>query len=77
MVSSQPQLSREPEALWYGIEIGVVVGVLVNVVAILSPPVEWWVENLPDRTLGGCGAFLVLIGSALQTVQYVAALVSR
>jgi hypothetical protein len=70
-------IAREADALWYGVEIGVVVGVLVNVVAILSPSVEWWVENLPDRALGGYGAFLVLIGSALQTVQYVMPLISN
>ena len=70
-------IARERGALWYGIEIGVVVGTLVNIVTIASPPVEWWVENLPDRALGGYGAFLVVIGSALQTVQYIGPLTSR
>jgi hypothetical protein len=46
-------------------------------VEILSPLVEWWADNLPDRALGGYGAFLLLISSALQTVQYVPPLVSR
>jgi hypothetical protein len=51
--------------------------VLNATVTILSPLVEWWADNLPDGALGGYGAFLVLIGSALQTVQYVTPLVSR
>jgi hypothetical protein len=63
------------EALLHGIQIGVVVGVLNTTVTILSPPVEWWADNLPDRVLGGYGAFLVLIGSALQTIQYVTPLI--
>lgn len=60
-----------------GIQIGVVVGALNTTVTILSLPVEWWVDNLPDPALGGYGAFLVLIGFALQTVQYVMPLILR
>jgi hypothetical protein len=60
-----------------GIQIGFVVGVLNTTVTVLSPVVEWWVDNLPDRALGGYGAFLLLIGSAMQTVQYVIPLISR
>jgi hypothetical protein len=55
----------------------VVVGALANTVAILSHPVGWWAANLPDRAFGGYGAVLVLIGSALQTVQYIMPLISR
>jgi len=70
-------ITGRSEALLHGIQIGVVVGVLNTAVTILSPMVEFWADNLPDRVLGGYGAFLVLIGSALQTVQYVAPLVER
>ena len=70
-------MTGRPEALLHGIQIGVVVGVLNTTVTILSPPVEWWADNLPDCALGGYGAFLVLIGSALQTLQYVMPLISR
>jgi hypothetical protein len=68
-------ITRRPEALWHGIQIGIVLGALNTAVTLLSPPVEWWADNLPDRVLGGYGAFLLLAGSALQTVQYVAPLV--
>jgi hypothetical protein len=54
-----------------------VVGILNTTITIMSPLVEWWADNLPDRALGGYGAVLVLIGSALQTVQYVIPLISR
>jgi hypothetical protein len=70
-------LTGRPEALLYGVQIGVVVGTLNTTVIILSPPVEWWADNLPDRALGGYGAVLVLIGSALQTVQYIMPLISH
>jgi hypothetical protein len=70
-------LTGRPEALLYGVQIGLVVGTFNTAVTILSPSVEWWADNLPDRALGGYGAVLFLIGSALQTVQYVLPLVSR
>jgi hypothetical protein len=70
-------ITGRSEALLDGIQIGLVVGALNTAVTILSPPVEWWADNLPDRALGGYGAFLVLIGSALQTVQYVTPLIRR
>jgi hypothetical protein len=70
-------LTGRAEALLYGIQIGAVVGILNTTVTILSPSVEWWADNLPERALGGYGAVLFLIGSALQTVQYVLPLISR
>jgi len=70
-------ITGRSEALLHGIQIGLVVGILNTTITILSPPVEWWADNLPDRALGGYGAFLVLIGSALQTVQYVTPLILR
>lgn len=70
-------LTGRPEALLYGVQIGVVVGILNTTITVLSPTVEWWADNLPDRALGGYGAVLVLIGSALQTVQYVIPLIAR
>jgi hypothetical protein len=70
-------ITGRPEAFLYGIEIGLVAGALNSGVAIVSPTVEWWVDQLPDRALGGYGAVLVLVGSALQTLQYVVPLVNR
>ena len=69
-------ITRQPGAFLHGMQIGVVVGASHTALIMLSPPVEWWVDNLPDRALGGYGAFLVLIGSALQTVQYIMPLFS-
>lgn len=70
-------ITGRPEAFMYGIQIGLVAGMLNAVVAILSPSVEWWGDHLPDRALGGYGAVLMLVGSALQTMQYVIPLIRR
>jgi len=69
-------ITGRPEALLNGIQIGIVVAALNTTLTILSPPVEWWADNLPDRTLGGYRAFLFLVGSAFQTVHCVMLLIS-
>ena len=74
--SSSTGFNAAARRIFHGMQIGVVVGASRTALIILSPPVEWWVDNLPDLALGGYGAFLVLIGSALQTVQYIMPLFS-
>jgi len=56
-------INGRSEAFFHGIQIGLVAGVLNTTVTILSPLVEWWADNLPDRALGGYRAFLLLICS--------------
>jgi hypothetical protein len=60
----------EHHAFAYGIKVGLVTGISSGVLVAVAPSVESWVDSLPDRWLGGFGAILVLIGSMLQTVQY-------
>jgi hypothetical protein len=64
-------INREPHTLLYGVEVGLVTGISSGLLVAVAPSVEAWVDNLPDRRLGGFGAMLVLIGSLLQTAQYV------
>jgi hypothetical protein len=68
-------IHREHRALSYGVEVGVVTGMSSGILVAVAPSVEAWVDNLPDRRLGGYGAILVVIGSLLQTLQYVFPLV--
>jgi len=63
-------IHREPDALAYGIKVGLVTGLSSAVLVALAPSIEAWVDNLPDRRLGAYGAMLVLIGSLFQTLQY-------
>ncbi len=63
-------IHREHDALYYGVKVGLVTGISSGVLVAVAPSVEVWVDNLPDRWLGGFGAILVLIGSLLQTAQY-------
>jgi hypothetical protein len=63
-------IHKEPQTLFYGVEVGLVTGISSGVLVAVAPSVEAWVNSLPDRRLGGFGAILVLIGSLLQTAQY-------
>ena len=63
-------IHREPGTLSYGVEVELVAGISSGFLLAVAPSVEAWVDNLPDRRLGGYGAVLVLIGSLLQTAQY-------
>jgi hypothetical protein len=64
-------IHRENRALSYGVEVGVVTGMSSGILVAVAPSLEAWVDNLPDRHLGGYGAILVLIGTLLQSLQYV------
>jgi hypothetical protein len=70
-------IHSEPDTLFYGVKVGLVTGVSSGILVAVAPAVELWVDNLPDRRLGGYGAILVLIGSLLQTAQYLLPLAGR
>lgn len=70
-------LTREgARGVIFGLEIGFVVAAVGAVVATVSPFVEWWADMLPARRLGVFGALLVLLGFALQSLQYWATLLN-
>jgi len=58
------------QGLKFGIEAGLVIGIVSAVMATLIPYIEWKVDHLPDRMLGAIGAGLVVLGFCLQSVQY-------
>jgi hypothetical protein len=70
-------IGKESHAFAYGVEVGAVTGTASGLLLAIAPSVEAWVDKLPDRRLGGYGAMLVLIGSVLQTIQYVLPLLGR
>ena len=58
------------QSLGFGLTIGLVVGLISLVVGAVSPSLEWWIENLPDRHLATIGFVLIALGLLLQSVQY-------
>jgi hypothetical protein len=70
-------IHKESHALAYGVEVGLVTGLASGVLLSIAPAIEAWVDNLPAYRLGAYGAILVLIGSLLQTLQYLFPLVDK
>jgi len=58
----------------YSFAFGLVVGGTGGVVSIfltaLSPVIEWWIDNMPERQMLVLGLGMIFLGFALQSVQY-------
>ena len=57
-------------ALAVGIEAGLLIGVVTIVIGACMPLVEWTAEHMPARRMGVIGVGLIVIGFALQSIQY-------
>jgi hypothetical protein len=61
---------RRFDAIPLGLTIGVVVALISVVLGVVSPRIEYYVENLPERRLAAIGFVLIALGLLLQSVQY-------
>jgi hypothetical protein len=63
-------VARRDNALAVGLKTGMVVGLVTAIVVPLTPFVEWTADHLPEKRMGVFGVGLILIGFALQSIQY-------
>jgi len=63
-------------AVVFGLTIGAVVGLTGLVLSAVTPVLEWWIENLPERALATVGFALIALGLILQSVQYAVVLIA-
>jgi hypothetical protein len=64
-------LVHRVEHAWsFAIRVGLVTGLVTGVGSSVSPFIEYYADNLPERRLGAIGIGLMLCGFALQSVQY-------
>jgi hypothetical protein len=56
--------------LYVGLRLGLAAGIVSALVSLLSPAIEWRIDNLPERRLGMLGLGLILAGMILQSIQY-------
>lgn len=61
-------------AIAVGLKTGLAIGVVTAIVGPLTPFIEWTADHLPERRMGVFGICLIVIGFALQSAQYWAAL---
>src|SRR4029077_9578249 len=53
----------------FGLYMGVVVMIGSMTSSLLSPMVEWWIDNLPERRVAAGGVAIVLVGTMMECVQ--------
>ncbi len=64
--------SMSSYSVHFGLVVGGSVGLISAVIGLVSPYVEWWMENLPEKFLAVLGFMLILTGLLLQSVQHCA-----
>lgn len=65
---------RGGNALAIGVKFGLVFGVVTGIFSACTSLVEWGADHVPEKSMGVFGVGLILIGFALQSVQYWVAL---
>jgi hypothetical protein len=64
-------VALQPEhAIAVGLRTGVVIGLVTAIAGTFTPFVEWKADHVPEKAMGVFGVGLILIGFALQSVQY-------
>jgi hypothetical protein len=61
---------QRARALSFGLEVGLVIGIVTALSGTCIPLVEWTADHVPAKRMGVVGVGLILIGFALQSVQY-------
>jgi hypothetical protein len=61
-------------ALAIGVKLGLAIGVATAIASACMPFIEWSADRVPEKRMGVFGVGLILIGFALQSVQYWVAL---
>jgi len=56
--------------LSFAIRVGLVTGLVTGFGATITPFIEYYADNLPERRLGVFGIALILCGFSLQSLQY-------
>jgi hypothetical protein len=68
-VSSLLAQQRE-HAIAVGLKAGLAIGIVTAVAGACTPFVEWIADHVPEKTMGVFGVGLIIVGFALQSVQY-------
>jgi hypothetical protein len=65
---------QRANALSVGVKTGLAIGLVTVILGSCTPLVEWGADHVPEKRMGVFGVGLLLVGFALQSFQYWAAL---
>jgi hypothetical protein len=65
---------RRAGAIGVGVVVGLAIGLVTAISSAFMPVIEWGADRVPEKRMGVFGIGLILIGFALQSVQYWVAL---
>ena len=65
---------HQEHAIAIGLRAGLAIGVVTAIAGSCTPFVEWTADHVPAKRMGVFGVGLILVGFALQSVQYWVAL---
>jgi len=64
-------VARQPQhAIAVGLKVGLVIGLTTAIFSACTPFIEWMADHVPAKRMGVFGVGLILVGFALQSVQY-------
>lgn len=63
-------VAQRDHAILVGLKVGLAIGVVTAIAGPFTPFIEWTADHVPERRMGVFGVGLILIGFALQSVQY-------
>jgi hypothetical protein len=67
-------LAQREHALAVGLRTGFAIGIVTAVIGSCTPFIEWMADHVPEKRMGVFGVAMILMGFALQSVQYWVAL---
>lgn len=65
---------RRHEGMLFGLQAGLTIGAVTTLIISLVPFIEWKADSIEDRRLGVLGVALIMVGFAMQSLQYWVAL---
>lgn len=61
--------------VWFAVEIGLTVGMIIACLGVIAPFVESFVDRVPEKVLGQIGVALFVLGFCVQAAPYAAVLI--
>jgi hypothetical protein len=61
---------QRANTLGVDVKVGMAIGVVTAISSAFTPFIEWMADHVPEKRMGVFGVGLILVGFALQSVQY-------